>query len=224
MLGRKANELTKHFQAEVARSADRPVKTKPNKANKSATFTYRTVALQGGPAQVRAIFDHLTEQDTTWVAGIPQGLPPVDGVPALADRTRDDLITLSPITMRADVGGKSKFTAANPDLAGYNWLWRVVHNLKDMIEAFTGFRQEVVTRRTKFLLNKARERSHVLCGLAVADFDKMVSSYMAAERVAVSVGNGIERGRSGGSCLFVSIHFFSRKHRHYSFISLFGLS
>ena len=40
-----------------------------------------------------------------------------------------------------------------------------------------------------------------VCGFAVADFDKMVSSYMAAERVAVSVGNGIERGRSGGSGL-----------------------
>jgi DNA gyrase subunit A len=41
-------------------------------------------------------------------------------------------------------------------------------NLKDMIEAFTSFRQEVVTRRTKFLLNKARERAHVLVGLAIA--------------------------------------------------------
>jgi DNA gyrase subunit A len=41
-------------------------------------------------------------------------------------------------------------------------------NLKDMIEAFTHFRQEVVTRRTKYLLNKARERAHVLVGLAIA--------------------------------------------------------
>ncbi len=41
-------------------------------------------------------------------------------------------------------------------------------NLKDMIEAFTAFREEVVSRRTKFLLNKARERAHVLVGLAIA--------------------------------------------------------
>ena len=41
-------------------------------------------------------------------------------------------------------------------------------NLKDMIEAFTTFRQEVVVRRTKFLLNKARDRAHVLVGLAIA--------------------------------------------------------
>ena len=41
-------------------------------------------------------------------------------------------------------------------------------NLKDMIEAFTAFRQEVVQRRTKFLLNKARDRAHILVGLAIA--------------------------------------------------------
>lgn len=41
-------------------------------------------------------------------------------------------------------------------------------NLKDLIAAFTGFREEVVTRRTKFDLAKARERGHVLVGLAVA--------------------------------------------------------
>jgi DNA gyrase subunit A len=41
-------------------------------------------------------------------------------------------------------------------------------NLKNMIEAFTAFRQEVVSRRTKHLLSKARDRAHVLVGLAIA--------------------------------------------------------
>ncbi|MEQ1653832.1 MAG: DNA gyrase subunit A [Hyphomicrobium sp.] len=40
--------------------------------------------------------------------------------------------------------------------------------LKDMIQAFTAFRQEVVTRRIKHLLMKARDRAHVLVGLAIA--------------------------------------------------------
>ncbi|HEU4475071.1 MAG TPA: DNA gyrase C-terminal beta-propeller domain-containing protein, partial [Methyloceanibacter sp.] len=40
--------------------------------------------------------------------------------------------------------------------------------LKDMIAAFIAFREEVVTRRTKYLLAKARERAHVLVGLAIA--------------------------------------------------------
>lgn len=41
-------------------------------------------------------------------------------------------------------------------------------NLKDLIEVFLQHRREVVTRRTVFTLRKARERGHVLEGLAVA--------------------------------------------------------
>ena len=41
-------------------------------------------------------------------------------------------------------------------------------NLRDFINAFTAFREEVVTRRTKFLLGKSRDRAHVLVGLAIA--------------------------------------------------------
>jgi DNA gyrase subunit A len=41
-------------------------------------------------------------------------------------------------------------------------------NLKDMIAAFCHFREEVVTKRTRFELGKARDRGHVLVGLAVA--------------------------------------------------------
>jgi len=43
-----------------------------------------------------------------------------------------------------------------------------VMTLRDMIVAFVDFREEVVSRRTKFLLNKARDRAHVLAGLAIA--------------------------------------------------------
>jgi DNA gyrase subunit A len=41
-------------------------------------------------------------------------------------------------------------------------------NLKDFVRAFAEFREEVVSRRTKHLLAKARERAHVLVGLAIA--------------------------------------------------------
>jgi DNA gyrase subunit A len=43
-----------------------------------------------------------------------------------------------------------------------------VMNLKDLLTIFVGFREQVVTRRTKFLLNKARDRAHILVGLAIA--------------------------------------------------------
>ncbi len=41
-------------------------------------------------------------------------------------------------------------------------------NLKDLLQAFIAFREEVVTRRTKYLLNKSRDRAHILVGLAIA--------------------------------------------------------
>ncbi|MBV8924417.1 MAG: DNA gyrase subunit A [Bradyrhizobium sp.] len=49
-------------------------------------------------------------------------------------------------------------------------------NLKDMLTIFVAFREQVVTRRTKFLLNKARDRAHILVGLAiaVANIDEMI--------------------------------------------------
>jgi DNA gyrase subunit A len=40
--------------------------------------------------------------------------------------------------------------------------------LLDMLRAFVAFREEVVSRRTKYLLRKVRERAHVLVGLAIA--------------------------------------------------------
>src|SRR4030095_2050323 len=43
-----------------------------------------------------------------------------------------------------------------------------VMNLKDLLTLFIAFREQVVTRRTKFLLNKARDRAHILVGLAIA--------------------------------------------------------
>ncbi len=48
--------------------------------------------------------------------------------------------------------------------------------LRDIIEAFVKFREEVITRRTKFELNKARERAHILLGLviAVTNLDEVV--------------------------------------------------
>ncbi len=50
-------------------------------------------------------------------------------------------------------------------------------NLKSMIGAFLTFREEVVTRRTRFQLAKARDRGHILVGLAiaVANIDEVIA-------------------------------------------------
>ena len=49
-------------------------------------------------------------------------------------------------------------------------------SLKDIIECFVRFREEVITRRTKFELMKARDRAHILLGLviAVTNLDEVV--------------------------------------------------
>ena len=44
----------------------------------------------------------------------------------------------------------------------------LVMNLKDLLSVFVAFRENVVSRRTKFLLGKARDRAHILVGLAIA--------------------------------------------------------
>ncbi len=50
-------------------------------------------------------------------------------------------------------------------------------NLKDVLGAFIAFREVVVTRRTRFLLGKARDRAHILVGLAiaVANIDEVIA-------------------------------------------------
>jgi len=49
-------------------------------------------------------------------------------------------------------------------------------NLRKILECFIAFREDVVARRTKFELNKARDRAHVLVGLAlaVANIDEVI--------------------------------------------------
>ena len=61
-----------------------------------------------------------------------------------------------------------------------------VLNLKEIIEAFIRHRREVVTRRTVYLLRKARERGHLLEGLAVAlaNIDRVIELIKAAPNPA----------------------------------------
>lgn len=55
-------------------------------------------------------------------------------------------------------------------------------NIKQLIAAFVNFREEVILRRTRFLLGKARDRAHVLVGLAiaVANIDEVIKTIRSA--------------------------------------------
>ncbi|WP_407170317.1 DNA gyrase subunit A [Bradyrhizobium sp. ORS 111] len=61
-------------------------------------------------------------------------------------------------------------------------------NLKDLLTIFVAFREQVVTRRTKFLLNKARDRAHELVGLAiaVANIDEVIRVIRASPNPAAA--------------------------------------
>ena len=63
-----------------------------------------------------------------------------------------------------------------------------VLTLRDFISAFINFREEVITRRTKYELNKARDRAHILLGLviAVTNLDEVVKIIRAAPNPPVA--------------------------------------
>jgi DNA gyrase subunit A len=73
-------------------------------------------------------------------------------------------------------------------------------NLKQMIDAFLNHRREVVTRRTVFELRKARERGHILEGLAVAlaNVDEMIALIKAAPTPPVAKEGLMSRTWSAG--------------------------
>ena len=69
-------------------------------------------------------------------------------------------------------------------------------NLRQMLDAFLRHRREVVTRRTVFDLRKARERGHILEGLAVAlaNVDEIVELIKTSETPAIAKVRLLDRG------------------------------
>ena len=59
----------------------------------------------------------------------------------------------------------------------------LVMNLKDLLRSFISFREEVIYRRIKHLLSKARDRAHILVGLAitVANIDEVIRLIRASK-------------------------------------------
>ncbi|WP_340108493.1 DNA gyrase subunit A [Pikeienuella sp. HZG-20] len=68
-------------------------------------------------------------------------------------------------------------------------------DLKMFLSAFIAFREEVVTRRTAYDLRRARERAHLLCGLAVAveNVDEVVRTIRASADPAAARARLMER-------------------------------
>ncbi|SMC44986.1 DNA gyrase subunit A [Primorskyibacter flagellatus] len=75
--------------------------------------------------------------------------------------------------------------------------------LRGFLTAFVDFREDVVARRTAYLLRKARERSHILCGLAVAvsNVDEVVATIRASADAAEARTKLMERRWPAGEIL-----------------------
>ncbi len=61
-------------------------------------------------------------------------------------------------------------------------------NVKDVLQAFIDFREKVITRRTEFELGQARDRAHILVGLAVAvaNIDEIIALIRKANDPAIA--------------------------------------
>ena len=103
---------------------------------------------------------------------------------AMADVVRNQLYRFSPL--------QSTFGC---NIVALNGGRPEVLNLKDLIHAFTDFREEVVGRRIKHLLKKARDRTHVLVGLAiaVANIDEVIALIRRAPDPATARTQLMER-------------------------------
>ncbi len=75
--------------------------------------------------------------------------------------------------------------------------------LRTFLTSFLDFREDVVARRTAYLLRKARERSHILCGLAVAvtNVDEVVATIRSSADAAEARQKLMERRWPAGDIL-----------------------
>ena len=97
-----------------------------------------------------------------------------DGIRVVIELKKDTDID---VTLNLLYRHSSLQTSFGANILAINNGYPMVMTLKDIIFSFINFRKEVVLRRTRFELSKARERAHILLGLAVAieNIDEMIS-------------------------------------------------
>ncbi|MFQ5347213.1 MAG: DNA gyrase subunit A [Rhodothalassiaceae bacterium] len=96
---------------------------------------------------------------------------------AIADVALNQLYRFTPVQVSYGINMLA-LTSGRPEQMG----------LRDVLEAFITFREEVITRRTKFELAKARERAHIAIGLviAVSNIDAVVAMIRGAPSPAAA--------------------------------------
>ena len=128
----------------------------------------------------------------------------IDGITGISDQSNMEGIRIS-IELRRDVNANIilnqlyKHTQLQ-ETFGVNMLALVnnepkVLNLLEMLQYYLSHQKEVVTRRTKYDLNKAKERAHILEGYLIAldNIDEVIAIIRGSENVAIAKASLIER-------------------------------
>ncbi len=156
---------------------------------KSAVMTGRGSIVMRGRATVETI---RKDREAIIITEIPYQVNKTSMIERIADLVRDKTIEgISDLRDESDRDGMRVVVELKRDAMGdivLNQLYRYsqlqtsfganmlalrggrpqLMNVREMLQAFLEFREEVVTRRCKFDLGKARDRAHVLVGLAIA--------------------------------------------------------
>ena len=164
---------------------------------RQALLTGRGSVIMRGIASIETV---RKDREAIVISAIPYQVNKATLVEAIADLVREKRIEgISDLRDESDRNGMRIVVELKKDAQGdviLNQLYRftalqssfgvnmlAIHQgrplqmgLRELLTAFVDFREEVVVRRTKFDLNKARDRGHVLVGLsiAVANIDEVI--------------------------------------------------
>ncbi|WP_423802346.1 DNA topoisomerase IV subunit A [Neobacillus sp. SAB-20_R2A] len=116
----------------------------------------------------------------------------VEGISEVRDETdRTGLRIVIELKKDADAAGVLNYLYKNSDLQiSYSFNMVAIHNrrpkqmgLRELLDAYIQHQKEVVTRRTTFDLNKARERQHIVEGLmkALSILDEVIATIRASK-------------------------------------------
>lgn len=116
----------------------------------------------------------------------------IEGISEVRDETdRTGLRIVIELKKDADAEGVLNYLYKNSDLQiSYNFNMVAIHNrtpkqmsLPQMLDAYIGHQKEVVTRRSQYELNKAKERQHIVEGLikAISILDEVIAAIRASK-------------------------------------------
>ncbi|MEM6697639.1 MAG: DNA gyrase subunit A, partial [Bacteroidota bacterium] len=141
---------------------------------------------------VAKIGDLVNEKKIEGISGVGDESSSRDGVRIVVDVKRDAMASVVLSQLYKYTALQTSFGVNNVALVKGRPM---TLNLKDMIEEFIDFRQEVIVRRTQYDLNKALQRAHILVGLLIAlDYIDAVISLIRNSKTVEEARSGLKEG------------------------------